>query len=93
MLDFRGAARYVHPAYAEGFVLECAAMRRVRDTMGLINVKPMIPFCLRVEEGERVLKAMAGQGLERGKDGPEIYVACEIPNNVIQIDPVLNTTL
>jgi pyruvate,water dikinase len=86
MLGFRGAARYAHPAYAEGFALECAAMRRVREAMGLSNLKLMIPFCRRVEEGERVVKAMAEQGLVRGRDGLEIYVMCEIPNNVIQID-------
>jgi pyruvate, water dikinase len=86
MIGFRGASRYAHPAYAEGFALECAAMRRVRDEMGLVNVKLMIPFCRRVEEGERVLKAMAGHGLQRGANGLEIYVMCEIPNNVIQID-------
>ncbi len=86
MLGFRGASRYAHPAYAEGFALECAAMRRVREDMGLTNVKLMIPFCRRVDEGERVLKAMAEQGLQRGVDGLEIYVMCEIPNNVIQID-------
>jgi pyruvate, water dikinase len=86
MIGFRGASRYAHPAYAEGFALECAAMRRVREVMGLTNLKLMIPFCRRVEEGERVLKAMAEQGLARGKDGLEIYVMCEIPNNVIQMD-------
>ena len=86
MLGFRGASRYAHPAYAEGFALECAAMKRVRDEMGLSNVKLMIPFCRRVEEGERVLQAMAAHGLGRGVDGLEIYVMCEIPNNVIQID-------
>jgi pyruvate, water dikinase len=86
MIGFRGAARYAHPAYAEGFALECAAMRRVRDEMGLSNVKLMVPFCRRVEEGERVLKAMAEHGLRRGVNGLEIYVMCEIPNNVIQID-------
>ncbi len=86
MLGFRGASRYTHPAYAEGFALECAAMRRVREVMGLTNLLLMIPFCRRVEEGERVLKAMAGHGLVRGKDGLQIYVMCEIPNNVIQID-------
>jgi pyruvate,water dikinase len=86
MIGFRGASRYTHPAYAEGFALECAAMRRVREAMGLTNLKLMIPFCRRVEEGERVLKAMAEQGLARGRDGLEIYVMCEIPNNVIQID-------
>jgi len=61
-------------------------MKRVRETMGLTNVKLMIPFCRRVEEGERVLAAMAAQGLRRGDNGLEIYVMCEIPNNVIQID-------
>ena len=86
MIGFRGAARYTHPAYAEGFALECAAMKRVRDEMGLTNVKLMIPFCRRVEEGERVLQAMADHGLQRGENGLEIYVMCEIPNNVILID-------
>ncbi|VAW78100.1 Phosphoenolpyruvate synthase [hydrothermal vent metagenome] len=86
MIGFRGAARYTHPAYAEGFGLECAAMKRVREDMGLTNVKLMIPFCRRVEEGERVLKAMAEHGLVRGENGLEIYVMCEIPNNVILID-------
>jgi pyruvate,water dikinase len=86
MLGFRGASRYAHPAYAEGFALECAAMRRARDVMGLTNIKLMIPFCRRIPEAEKVVKAMAEQGLVRGKDGLEIYVMCEIPNNVIQID-------
>ncbi len=86
MLGFRGAARYTHPAYAEGFALECAAMKRVREQMGLVNVKLMIPFCRRVQEGERVLQAMAAHGLARGENGLEIYVMCEIPNNVLQID-------
>jgi pyruvate,water dikinase len=86
MLGFRGAARYAHPAYAAGFALECAALRRVREVMGLTNVKIMIPFCRRVEEGEKVLQAMAEHGLQRGVNGLEIYVMCEIPNNVLQID-------
>jgi pyruvate,water dikinase len=86
MLGFRGASRYTHPAYAEGFALECAAMKRVREDMGLDNVKLMIPFCRRVEEGKRVLDAMAQHGLRRGEHALEIYVMCEIPNNVIQID-------
>ena len=86
MIGFRGASRYTHPAYAEGFALECAAMKRVRDEMGLSNVKLMIPFCRRVEEGEKVLEAMAGYGLKQGDNGLEVYVMCEIPNNVIQID-------
>ena len=86
MLGFRGAARYAHPAYAAGFALECAALRRVREDMGLTNVRVMVPFCRRVEEAQRVLDAMASHGLKRGENGLEIYVMCEIPNNVIQID-------
>jgi pyruvate,water dikinase len=86
MLGFRGAARYAHPAYAAGFALECAALRRVRDDMGLTNLRVMVPFCRRVEEARRVIGAMAGHGLARGRNGLEIYVMCEIPNNVILID-------
>ncbi|HVB69611.1 MAG TPA: phosphoenolpyruvate synthase, partial [Acetobacteraceae bacterium] len=86
MLGFRGAARYAHPAYAEGFALECAALRRVRSEMGLTNLLIMVPFCRRVVEAETVLAEMARNGLRRGEDGLEIYVMCEIPNNVIQID-------
>ncbi|WP_297456886.1 phosphoenolpyruvate synthase [Ferrovum sp.] len=86
MIGFRGASRYTHPAYAAGFALECAAMKRVRDEMGLTNVKLMIPFCRRVQEGEKVLEAMAEHGLRRGDNGLEVYVMCEIPNNVILID-------
>jgi pyruvate, water dikinase len=86
MIGFRGASRYAHPAYAEGFVLECAAMRRARETMGLTNIKLMIPFCRRIGEAEQVLQTMARHGLARGRNGLEIYVMCEIPNNVIQVD-------
>jgi pyruvate,water dikinase len=86
MIGFRGASRYAHPAYAEGFALECAAMKRVRDEMGLTNVILMIPFCRRVQEGEKVLAVMAANGLKRGENGLEVYVMCEIPNNVILID-------
>jgi pyruvate, water dikinase len=86
MIGFRGASRYAHPAYAQGFALECGAMRRVREVMGLTNVKLMIPFCRRISEADRVIEAMADHGLVRGKDGLEIYVMCEIPNNVIQMD-------
>ncbi|MCQ8128355.1 phosphoenolpyruvate synthase [Methylomonas rivi] len=86
MIGFRGASRYVHPAYAEGFALECAAMLRVRERMGLKNMVLMIPFCRRIEEAQKVLAYMAACGLQRGQDGLEIYVMCEIPNNVIQID-------
>jgi pyruvate,water dikinase len=86
MLGFRGAARYSHPAYAEGFALECAAVKAVREHMGLVNVIPMIPFCRRVEEAERVTATMAAHGLKRGDNGLQIYMMCEIPNNVVLID-------
>jgi pyruvate,water dikinase len=86
MIGLRGASRYTHPLYEEGFALECAAMRRVRGEMGFANVILMIPFCRRVEEAKRVVERMAALGLARGLDGLEIYVMCEIPNNVIQID-------
>jgi len=86
MIGFRGASRYAHPAYAEGFALECAAMKRVREAMGLANVKLMIPFCRRVAEAEQVIARMAELGLKRGENGLEIYVMCEIPNNVVQAD-------
>src|SRR5450755_1555130 len=86
MLGFRGASRYSHPAYAEGFALECAALRRVREEMGLTNLRVMVPFCRRVAEAESVLKVMEQHGLGRGRNGLEIFVMCEIPNNVIQVD-------
>ena len=86
MLGFRGASRYAHPAYADGFALECEALRRVRQQMGLSNLRVMVPFCRRVAEAEQVIEAMARHGLQRGVDGLQIYVMCEIPNNVIQID-------
>jgi len=86
MIGFRGASRYAHPAYRDGFALECAAMKRVRDEMGFMNVKLMIPFCRRVEEAERVIALMRELGLARGANGLEIYVMCEIPNNVLLID-------
>lgn len=86
MLGFRGAARYAHPAYEPGFALECQAMHRVREVMGLKNLKLMVPFCRRIDEARKVLDVMAQNGLERGKDGLEIYVMCEIPNNVLLID-------
>ncbi len=86
MIGFRGASRYTHPNYAEGFAMECAAMKRVREDMGLSNVILMIPFCRTVAEGERVLQAMADNGLKRGENDLQVYVMCEIPNNVIQID-------
>ncbi len=86
MLGFRGASRYYDKRYREGFALECKAMKRVRDEMGLTNLIIMIPFCRRVDEGEKVLAEMAQNGLKRGTNELEVYVMCEIPNNVILID-------
>jgi pyruvate, water dikinase len=86
MLGLRGAARYTHPMYAEAFALECAAMRRVREKMGLRNVILMIPFCRRTGEARSVIERMASLGLRRGENDLQIYVMCEIPNNVVQID-------
>jgi pyruvate,water dikinase len=86
MLGFRGASRYAHPAYTEGFAMECRAMSRVREDMGLTNVVLMLPFVRRVAEAKKVLDLMATLGLERGKNGLQIYAMCEIPNNVILID-------
>jgi pyruvate,water dikinase len=86
MIGFRGASRYAHPAYAEGFALECRAMSRVRCEMGLVNVVLMLPFVRRVAEADSVLAEMAEHGLKRGENGLQIYAMCEIPNNVILID-------
>jgi pyruvate,water dikinase len=83
MLGFRGASRYYHPAYQDGFALECRAVRKVRDEMGLTNLKLMIPFCRTIDEGLKVQAEMEKHGLKRGRDGLEIYVMCEIPSNVI----------
>jgi pyruvate,water dikinase len=83
MIGFRGASRYYNIRYKEGFELECAAMKRVREDMGLTNVKLMIPFCRTVEEGKKVVQLMEVNGLKRGDNGLEIYVMAEIPSNVI----------
>jgi pyruvate,water dikinase len=83
MIGFRGASRYYDPRYREGFALECQAMKKVREDMGLTNVKLMIPFCRTVEEGKKVLEEMKKHGLQRGDKGLEVYVMCEIPSNVI----------
>ncbi len=83
MIGWRGASRYYDPDYREGFALECQAFKKVRDEMGLTNVKIMIPFCRTIKEGEEVLAQMKRHGLERGKNGLQVYVMCEIPANVI----------
>jgi pyruvate,water dikinase len=86
MLGFRGAFRYAHPRYREGFALECRALRRVREEMGLANVKLMIPFCRTPAEGRRVLDLLAVNGLARGVNGLEVYVMAEIPSNALLAD-------
>ena len=86
MIGFRGASRYYDPRYRAGFALECQAMKKVRDEMGLTNVKLMIPFCRTVEEGRRVLGEMEKHGLKRGVNKLEVYVMCEIPSNVLLAD-------
>ena len=86
MIGWRGASRYYDPKYRDGFALECRAMKRVREVMGLTNVILMIPFCRTPEEGKSVLAEMAKHGLERGTNGLQVYVMCEIPSNVILAD-------
>jgi pyruvate,water dikinase len=86
MIGFRGASRYYDERYRDAFGLECQAMKKVREEMGLTNVKLMIPFCRTVEEGRRVQEVMAEHGLVRGENGLEIYVMCELPSNVIAAD-------
>ncbi len=86
MLGWRGASRYYHPDYKEGFLLEVAAVRRVREEMGLQNLKVMIPFCRTPEEGRKVLETMAEGGLERGKEGLEVYCMAELPSNFLQAE-------
>ncbi|MBU0577261.1 phosphoenolpyruvate synthase [Patescibacteria group bacterium] len=83
MLGWRGASRYYDPKYREAFGLECKAMKKVRNIMGLNNLKLMVPFCRTVEEGEKVIAEMRKHGLIQGKNGLELYVMCEIPSNVI----------
>ena len=86
MIGFRGASRYYDERFRDGFKLECRALRRVREEMGLTNVKVMVPFCRTAEEGRRVIDEMALNGLIQGDNGLEVYVMCELPANVWAID-------
>ncbi|MFP4123742.1 MAG: phosphoenolpyruvate synthase [Coleofasciculus sp.] len=86
MLGWRGASRYCDPKYREAFALECQAIKRVRDEMGLTNVIPMIPFCRTPDEGRQVIAEMAKNGLPRGVNGLQVYVMCELPSNVMEAD-------
>lgn len=83
MIGFRGASRYYSPRYRDGFALECRAIKRLREQMGFDNVIVMIPFCRSPAEADKVLAVMAENGLERGRDGLQVYVMCEIPSNVV----------
>ncbi len=83
MIGWRGASRYYSESYGPGFALECAAVKKVREEMGLTNLKVMIPFCRTVEEGKKVIAAMRTNGLVQGKNDLHVYVMCEIPSNVI----------
>jgi pyruvate,water dikinase len=89
MIGFRGASRYYDDRYKAGFKLECLALQRAREDMGLINIKPMIPFCRTVEEGEKVIALMAEHGLVQGENDLEIYAMCELPANVVFADEFL----
>jgi len=86
MIGWRGASRYIDPKYEPAFRLECRAIKRVRDVMGLTNLKVMVPFCRTVNEAEKVLKIMKSEGLGRGKNDLEVYMMAEIPSNVILAD-------
>ena len=86
MIGWRGASRYYSPNFEPAFALECEALKKVRDEMGLSNVKIMIPFCRTVEEGKKVIGIMEKYGLKQGENGLEIYVMCEIPSNVVLAD-------
>ena len=89
MLGWRGASRYYDPKFKQAFLLECRAMRKVREEMGLVNVIPMVPFCRTLEEGRKVLEVMAEGGLKRGKNGLKVIVMCEIPSNAILAEEFL----
>ncbi len=82
MLGFRGASRYYSDQYREGFSLECRAIKRIRDEMGLTNVLIMIPFCRTLKEADRILEVLEDNGLRQGENGLEVYVMCEVPSNI-----------
>ena len=89
MLGYRGASRYYSDAYRVAFEWECEALKMVRDEMGLVNVKPMLPFVRTPDEGRKVLAIMKEQGLVQGQNGLEVYVMCELPSNVLLADEFL----
>jgi pyruvate,water dikinase len=89
MLGFRGAARYISQDFGEAFAMECEALKRVRNDMGLTNVQVMVPFVRTLGQAERVTKLLASHGLSRGKDGLKIIMMCEVPSNAILADRFL----
>ena len=89
MLGFRGASRYLSPAFRECFALECEAMKRVRNETGLTNVELMVPFVRTVDEARRVVALLASQGLRRGQNGLRIVMMCELPSNALLADRFL----
>jgi pyruvate,water dikinase len=86
MIGFRGASRYYHPNYQAAFALECAAMKKIRNEMGLTNVKLMLPFVRTIDDAKSAIQEMAKHGLKQGENGLELYMMCEIPSNVLLID-------
>ncbi|MBS3176363.1 phosphoenolpyruvate synthase [Candidatus Woesearchaeota archaeon] len=90
MIGWRGASRYYHPRYQEAFGLECAALKKAREEMGLTNIIVMIPFCRTVDEGKKVIETMKKYGLVRGKNGLKVYAMCEIPSNVLLAEEFLD---
>ncbi|MEA1994069.1 MAG: phosphoenolpyruvate synthase [Euryarchaeota archaeon] len=86
MIGWRGASRYYDEDFKPAFGLECEALKKVRNEMGLTNVKAMVPFCRTPEEGKKVIKVMEEYGLKQGENGLEVYVMCEIPSNVVAAD-------
>jgi pyruvate,water dikinase len=89
MLGFRGASRYIADSFRDCFELECRALKKVRDQMGLTNVEIMVPFVRTVHEAEQVIALLKKNGLERGKNGLRIIMMCEIPSNAILADEFL----
>ncbi len=86
MIGWRGASRYYDDKFKPAFGLECRALKKARDEMGLTNIKPMIPFCRTPDEGKKVIETMNEFGLKQGENGLEVYVMCEIPSNVVVAD-------
>lgn len=86
MLGWRGASRYYHPDYKEGFMLEVKAVKRVRETFGLKNLSIMVPFCRTPEEGQKVLDTLVEGGLKRGENELQVYVMAELPSNILQAE-------